>query len=135
MRQQIKPEDMKQSFLVDRYDPFKAGVELLFRSPGNEQELVKFVDEAKSTTLKEHLNPVDSTVRGKPQEQSFAIVEYFFMRDRLLILATNKGRTQTVARNISSDEVYRQVGKFLESIRKNRPPATSSGRRNCFTGS
>ena len=119
MRQQIKPEDMKQSFLVDRYDPFKAGVELLFRSPGNEQELVKFVDEAKSTTLKEHLNPVDSTVRGKPQEQSFAIVEYFFMRDRLLILATNKGRTQTVARNISSDEVYRQVGKFLESIRKN----------------
>ncbi len=119
MRQQIKPEDMKQSFLIDRYDPFKAAVELLFRSPGNEQELVKFVDEAKSTTLKEHLNPVDSTAPGKPQEQSFAIVEYFFMRDRLLILATNKGRTQTVARDISSNEIYRQVGKFLESVRKN----------------
>jgi CHAT domain-containing protein/thioredoxin-like negative regulator of GroEL len=119
MRQQIKPEDLKQSFLIDRYDPFKAAVELLFRSRGNEQELVKFVDEAKSTTLKEHLNPVNSTAPGKPQEQSFAIVEYFFTRDRLLILATNKGRTQTVARDISSNEIYRQVGKFLESVRKN----------------
>ena len=119
MRRQINPEDMKQSFLIERYDPFKAAVELLFRSPGNEQELVKFVDEAKSTTLREHLGPAESIVPGKLKEQSFALVEYFFMRDRLLILATNRGRTQTIAREISSNEMDRQVGKFLESVRKN----------------
>ncbi len=119
MRQKIKPEDMKQSFLIDRYDPYKAVIELLFRSPGNEQKLVEFVDEAKSTTLKEHLDPVISTVPEKPKERSFAIIEYFFMRDRLLILATNKGRTQAVAQDISSNEMYRQVGEFLEYVRKN----------------
>ncbi len=124
MRQQIKPEDMKQSFLIDRYDPFKSAGELIFRSPGQEQELMEFVDEAKSTTLKEQLGPVTSAVERQPEsrkllEQSFAIIEYFFMRDRLLILATNKGKTLAIARDLSSNELNSQVEKFLEYVRKN----------------
>jgi CHAT domain-containing protein len=119
MRRQIKPEDMKESFFIDRYDPFKAAVELLFRSSGNEQELLEFVDEAKSATLKEHLLPVSPAGTGESKEQAFAIVEYFFMRDKLLVLAKNRGRTQVIARDISRNEIYSQIEKFLEYVRKN----------------
>jgi CHAT domain-containing protein len=123
MRQHVKREDMRESFLVDRYDPYKAVAELLFRSRGDRQQLVEFVDEAKSATLKENLDQEQSGIGLKGEreskERSLAIIEYFFTRDRLLILLTHEGHMEAVAQNISSEEMHGRVEEFLQSIREN----------------
>jgi CHAT domain-containing protein len=124
MRQYVRPGDLRQGFLSDRYDPFKAIARLLAQSPGNEQELLEFLDRAKARTLNETLDRLDpgndsSSNPTVEKEHAFATVEYFFMGDRLLIMTTAGEHTRFLIRNISVEEMSRQVREFLNCIRAN----------------
>jgi CHAT domain-containing protein len=124
MRQNVKAGDQRQSFLIGRYEPFRAVAGLLFQSSGDRRKLLEFVDKAKSATLKEHLKQLDpgSGFQGVPAEggdRAYTTIEYFFTPDRLLIFVTAQGKVETVTQNISLDEMDHQIDKFLEYIKAN----------------
>jgi CHAT domain-containing protein len=127
LRQLVDLSELRQSFLIDRFDPFKAVISLLSQSPGAEQELLNFMDRAKASTLKEglaHLNSDDES-RGNfsfGKETGFTSVEYFFAKDRMLILATGNGDIRVFAQNVAVDSMQRKVSEFRECIRKNDSP-------------
>jgi CHAT domain-containing protein len=124
MRQNVKPGDLRQSFFVQRYDPFKALATLLFNTGGNRQELLEIVDRSKAATLKENMRglysmatyPTDSP-SGK--SHAYTTLEYFFARDQLLILLTTPDHIEVFARNLSAAEMSRQLQRFLQSVKLN----------------
>jgi CHAT domain-containing protein len=137
MREYVKPEDLRQSFLTNRYDPFKAIVSLLFQSAGDKQRALEFVDKAKSATLREHLRTLDSGPRSgrdstDGKERAFATIEYFFAGDRLLIFATGREKLEAVSRDISEKELSRQVAEYLDCIRRNDSKAFTAMARRLY---
>jgi CHAT domain-containing protein len=123
MRQFVGPNEFRHSFLIDRYEPFKAAVSLLSES-GDKQELLKFLDKAKSRTMRETLQLPESGVEAAERPaagkaNAFTTVEYFFMQGSLLILAKSGEGIETFTRKISADAIDREVKEFLECIRVN----------------
>jgi CHAT domain-containing protein/thioredoxin-like negative regulator of GroEL len=124
MRMRITPEDLRHSFLTDRFDPFKTMVSLLYESSDGKRKALEFVDRAKSITLRENLEQnglaLDSPIdRAGVEKNPYAIVEYFFADDKLLIFLTSRGQVEAVSRSIPREELSGQVQTFRESIRKN----------------
>ena len=122
MRQNVKLGDLRQSFFIDRYDPFKAVVTLLFDTAGNRQELLEVIDKSKSTTLTEDLKHLHSMAEylgdtTTAKENVYTLVEYFFARDKLLILLTTSKQVEVFTQNLSTAEMSRQVQQFLKSIK------------------
>ena len=124
MRQRITPEDLRHSFLTDRFDPFKLMVSLLYDSAQDKRRVLEFVDRAKSLTLKEHLKQ-DGLASESPmdwlavEKYPYPIVEYFFAYDKLLIFFSGQGKINAVSQNIPKGELSRQIQTYLESIRGN----------------
>jgi CHAT domain-containing protein/thioredoxin-like negative regulator of GroEL len=123
LRQNVSSEDLRETFLVDRYNPFKATATLLFNTGKNRQELVQTVDRSKSTTLRESLER-DSMLESRwdtvsAEEDPYTKIEYFFAQDKLLILLTRKNQIETFSQNLTMEEVGRQVQKLLHSVRQN----------------
>lgn len=124
MRQRITPEDLRHSFLTDRFNPFKLMVSLLNDSAPDKRSVLEFVDRAKSLTLKELLK-LDVSASESPmdllavEKNSYSTVEYFFAYDELLIFFSGQGTIKAVSQNISKGEISRQIQTYLESIRGN----------------
>jgi CHAT domain-containing protein/thioredoxin-like negative regulator of GroEL len=125
MRRHVKSDDLRQSFLADRFDPFKAIVSLLYKSGGDEIKTLEFVDRAKSMTLKEHLRLQDlasesprNPILLDGKNNSYPIVEYFFTNDGLLIFLTSHRHTEAVFQGISGEELFQHIQDYLESIRR-----------------
>jgi CHAT domain-containing protein len=122
MRDQIQLEDFRQSFLTDRYEPFKAMVSLLHESGDNRQTL-EFIDRAKSMTLREHLRLPALTFRPQehpiPIKNTYPIIEYFFATNELFIFLTRNGQIEVVSQPISAEAMSRQIRQYLEGIRRN----------------
>jgi CHAT domain-containing protein len=124
MRQNVESGDQRQSFLIGRYEPFRAVADLLFRSSGDRRKLLEFVDKAKSATLKEHLKLLDPgagfpAMTAASGDSAHTTIEYFFTPEKLLIFVTAEGKVDIVAQNISLDEMDHQIDKFLEYIKAN----------------
>lgn len=121
IRQSVRPGDLRQGFLTQRYDPFRGVVRLLAQSSGNENELIDFLDEAKARTLNESLDrvdprPQDGSGRADEKELAFATLEYFFLDDRLLIIPSIGGKSRIFNQKISAAEIGRQVREFHDRI-------------------
>jgi CHAT domain-containing protein/thioredoxin-like negative regulator of GroEL len=122
IRGNIRLEDLRRSFLTDRFDPFKAMVSLLYKSAENKNEALEFINRAKSITLREHLKlpSINSPSPQNPKQiNSYPIVEYFFTNDELLIFLTRQGYSEAVIQNITTEEISRQIREFLDNIRRN----------------
>lgn len=123
MRENIRLNELRRSFLTDRYDPFKTMVSLLYKHPVDERKALEFIDRAKSITLKEQLRLPDSITQFPNKklrtDSDYTILEYFFADNELLIFLTRQGHVESVSRRISSLEISRQVKEYLESIRGN----------------
>jgi CHAT domain-containing protein/Flp pilus assembly protein TadD len=138
MRQSVGLGDLRQSFLIERYEPYRAAADLLAKLPGDHRDLLDFVDRAKSKTLKESIGYLGTGARlngipGAETKHSATIVEYFFTHDKLLIIATAKGKTEVVVQNISSQEISRQRKEFEEDIKKNDSKEFVATARRLYT--
>jgi CHAT domain-containing protein len=123
MRQFVGLDESRHSFLIDRYEPFKAAVSLLFES-GEKQELLKFLDKAKSRTMRETLKLPESSVAAAERPatgkgDAFTTVDYFFTQGSLLILAKSGENIEAFIQKITADAMDREVKEFLECIQAN----------------
>jgi CHAT domain-containing protein len=122
LRRNIGPEDLRRSFLIDRYDPFRRAVSLLFKKSGDNSEALDLVERAKSITLKEHLkygDPSASLPKSSMVEHpksGYSIIEYFFTNDALLIFLTSQGSREAVSQDIRPENISRKIQKYLASI-------------------
>jgi CHAT domain-containing protein len=123
MRGHIHIEDFRQSFLTDRFDPFKAMVSLLYESVGDNGQTLEFIDRAKSMTLREHLRlqAYASPLKEHPipAQNTYPVIEYFFTSNELLIFLTRRGQTEAVSQPISAEAMSLQIQEYLESMRRN----------------
>jgi len=125
MRLQITPVDLRQSFFMDRFDPYKTMVDLLYSSGHDKEKTLEFVDRAKSITLTEHLALQE--YQGKTKYDSslskefsnYPTIEYFFTNERLLVFPSYLGRTEAISLDISRKELSGHIDRFLESIKTN----------------
>jgi CHAT domain-containing protein len=120
MRQNVRSPDLKQSFLNNRFDPFKAVVALLFKS-GDKETALQYVDQAKAATLKDDLPavPVSGQIPEHLAEGDFPLVEYFFVHEGLLIFFSGQGRVEVAYQEISSNDLSLEITGFLECIKNN----------------
>jgi CHAT domain-containing protein/TolA-binding protein len=143
MRQNIKTGDLRQSFLTDRYDPYRAIVAILCQSLNDSRGALEYVDRAKSMTLKEQLklqDPYPGAANGltlhedatAPSSHATAVLEYFFIKDKLLIFVESQGRLQAVSQKITTQELDRQVREYSRSITENDLPAFLTLSRQLF---
>ncbi len=124
MRQNITTDDLRRSFLNDRYDPYKTMIALLLDSGGDRREAIEFVDRSKSLTLKEHLQLKDlaanaTVTSSAARKLPYRIVEYVFGHNRLFIIYTYQEQIRTVSRPISREVLAGNIRAYLESIRDN----------------
>jgi CHAT domain-containing protein/thioredoxin-like negative regulator of GroEL len=143
MRQNIKSGDLRQSFLTDRYDPYRAIVAILCQSFNDSRGALEYVDRAKSITLKEQLKLQDPAPGAAsklilPENEvaqslrSAAVLEYFFIKDKLLIFMESQGRLHAVSQKITAQELDRQVREYSRSITGNDLPAFMTLSRQLF---
>ncbi len=141
MRRNIKLGDLRQSFLTDRFAPYRAIVAILWQSANDARRALDFVDRAKSMTLKEQLKlqdppPAESLSRHDRatanNSRPMSVLEYFFIKDQLLIFADTQGRVQVVAQKIAARDLDLQVHEYLQSITRNDLPAFTSLSRQLF---
>lgn len=143
MRQNITPGDLRQTFLADRFDPYRAVVTILYQSLNDPHQALEFIDRAKSMTLKEDLRlrepapgPTESLLRGAgaiaKRSSPMMVLEYFFTKDRLLIFLDTHGRLQTVTQKLSAQELRRQVRDFSESVTRGDLAAFTARSRRLF---
>ncbi len=141
MRRNIKLGDLRQSFLTDRFAPYRAIVAILWQSANDARRALEFVDRAKSMTLKEQLklqdpppaeplSPHDRATANNSHPMS--VLEYFFIKDQLLIFADTQGQVQVVAQKITARDLDLQVHEYLQSITRNDLPAFTSLSRQLF---
>lgn len=123
MRRSVTPTDIRQSFYMDRFDPHRKMVSLLFEE-GDIRGTLDAIDRAKSTTLREGLDlrrisadPPRSSAFSSA-DASYPILEYFFTNDDLLILFSTAERTTSLAGRISRRELTAQISDFLDSIQR-----------------
>jgi CHAT domain-containing protein/Tfp pilus assembly protein PilF len=125
MRRHVKTDDLRQSFFMDRFDPYKTMVSSLYESGEDNRKTLEFVDRAKSITLKEHLRLKDlaSELSGnsvvEEKENAYVILEYFFTDNKLLIFLTSRGHVEAVSQSIPKEEFSRNIQDYLDSIRRN----------------
>jgi CHAT domain-containing protein len=126
MRRHVKSDDLRQSFLMDRYEPFRILISLLFKSSAASQRMLEFVDRAKSMTLREQLSlqhlsweSLEKSYANIGKNIAYPIVEYFFIDDGILIFITREAHTEIVYRNVPRADCSRIIRNYLESIRKN----------------
>jgi CHAT domain-containing protein/thioredoxin-like negative regulator of GroEL len=120
MRQKVTSDDLRQSFLNERFDPFKAIVDLLFKSADKGRAL-EFVEMAKAATLREDLKFLNSSAQpaAKLVESRYPVLEYFFTNEGLLIFLTSRDRVEAAYQNVSSKELSHQLDEFLGCIKRN----------------
>jgi CHAT domain-containing protein/Tfp pilus assembly protein PilF len=125
MRRSIQSENMRQSFFMDRFDPFKTMVSILHISSNNKKAL-EYVDRAKSMTLRESLgmpewmsSSRENSIQGEQKISAYPIVEYFFIDSGLLISFTRGEQVECVSTKISEAEFSSQVKECLECVKKN----------------
>ncbi len=142
MRQNVKLGDLRQSFLTDRFAPYRAIVSVLWQSAGDPGQALEFVDRAKSMTLKEQLNlqnapPGASHSRpgraAASDSRTMSVLEYFFVKDQLLIFASTQGRVQVAAQRLVAREVEVLVHEYLLSITRGDLPAFTTLSRRLYS--
>jgi CHAT domain-containing protein len=123
MRQNVRSTDLKQSFLNNRFDPFKAVVALLFKS-GDKETALQYVDQAKAVTLKDDLPsvPVSRQIPEQVAAADFPLVEYFFVHEGLLIFFSGQGRVEVAYQETSSNDLSLEITGFLKCIKENDAP-------------
>jgi CHAT domain-containing protein len=143
MRRNINPGDLRQTFLTGRFDPYQAVVAILYQSLNNPHQALEFIDRAKSITLREHLRLLGLTpgsAESLPRSEGaiakrsspMMVLEYFFIKDRLLIFLDTHGGLQTVTQKISAQELDRQVRAFSESVTRGDVAAFTARSRRLF---
>ena len=125
MRQGITSEELRQAFLTRRFDPYRETVSLLCGSQ-DKQGALQFVERSKSMTLTERLvsrqrNPSPRLPRITRPVMAFpeglAVLEYFFLSDRLLVFISSKDRLDMLSLEVPRFRVDDQVRQYAESIR------------------
>src|SRR5436309_6341446 len=125
MRQGIASEELRQAFLTRRFDPYRETVSLLCGSQ-DKQGALQFVERSKSMTLTERLvsrqrDPSPRLPRITRPVMAFpeglAVLEYFFLSDRLLVFISSKDRLDMLSLEVPRFRVDDQVRQYAESIR------------------
>jgi len=137
MRQKIAAEDLRHSFLTDRYDPFKSMVSLLYASSADKRKALEFVDRAKSLTLREHLNQDSVSLKPPPaahetERSPYSMIEYFWADDELLIFVSGQNGVGAVAQSISREELSGWIQNYLESIRETDAKGFNASSRRLY---
>jgi CHAT domain-containing protein len=125
--------NLRQSFLIRRFDPYQGLVSVLIRSQKDPRAALAWVDRAKSMTLKEQLGAQEGLSRAAlvrpavsksgpeftlPESNTF-IVEYFSTTEELFVFGTGRHGVKAAAVALSAAELNWQVQQYLESIQEN----------------
>jgi CHAT domain-containing protein len=128
MRRNIRSENLRQSFFMNRFDPFKTMVSILHASSREGQKALEYVDRAKSMTLREYLRASELTstdhgnsIQSDEKILAYPVVEYFFIDTGLLIMFTRGDHMECISTKVSQEDLSAQVIEYLESARKNDP--------------
>jgi CHAT domain-containing protein len=133
MRQRVA-RNLRQSFLIRRFDPYQGLVSVVVRSQEDPGAALAWVDRAKSMTLKEQLGAREGLSRAvlvRPPvwkdgpefnqlEGDTFTIEYFSTSDELFVFGTGRHGVKATAVALSAAELDQQVQQYLESIQENR---------------
>ena len=143
LRRNIDPGELRRSFLTERFDPYRAIVAILHQTYDDSRQALDYVDRAKSMTLRERLRlqtPNSGSIPSPPANRpgsenrasAMAVLEYFFVPDRLLIFVESQGRLHTVSQGISIKDLDVQVREYLASVNKGDTAAFAALSRRLF---
>jgi CHAT domain-containing protein len=123
---EVPSGELRQSFVKRKLDPYREIVSLLLRFPDQRERAWQYADQAKSMVLRDYLaaQQVRPCLTGRPyslaSSQSlppgYALIEYFFVPDKLMVFISKQDFSDTVALNVTSLTVNDLAKHYLESI-------------------
>jgi CHAT domain-containing protein/thioredoxin-like negative regulator of GroEL len=111
--------DLRQSFFIDRFEPYKEMVALLSGALNRQSQALAYVQRAKSMALREQLVHSGTAIDPCSAIQGAKIVEYFVTDDRLFVFTDCGAGARAASVEVAAEDLKRQITAFLESIQEN----------------
>lgn len=120
-RSEITAVSLRQQFLIRRFAPYRELVSL-HHSLHDDQKADELAEHAKSMTLREYLyGPAQGPAGGREhvaRTLGALSIDYFFTSNELLAFVSSSDTGRVITLTTSEAEIDREVGEFLNSIKK-----------------